>query len=496
MAKEKMALETILVGSNHGLRVLLQWRDDYGSSGPAGITWGSLQLWIGSTLIWGEFDNKGQPIGIRWNWIDLLEFLAVAWPYLNEEESYPLNFGEGLEAPAHAGELRGKARLRWLNFSDPEIQQEDNLLRDFLSVHDLAEALHGSTPPSLVLLRQGNCMSAALPTREWLLSYSETMETLTKLAESILERITSLDDVRTLTACQRWRERDNAIPELEKLHVATGLDTGILRKVWPFNPEDKAANDEAYDLKAAARMVKGQLDQDALRSMLEIIERIPKGRRLRLDDEWGLAKHTLEEHSNDRPSVQGYALAQMLREHLGIDDGVVDPECLLRDWGVVLTEVNIENPVIDAIAIWSRRHGPTIMLNRNGPRSKYPTGRRTTCAHEICHLLVDIDAGLPVAEVLGGSVQKLLEQRANAFAAEFLLPQALAGTYVASSLEYVHSLEDRQGQVKRAVDDLAKKFNVSHETTAWQIRNSGRLDEPDIVVLTPCFQSINNPIVQ
>jgi len=220
---------------------LLQWRDDYGSSGPAGVTWGDFQLWVGSTLVWGEFDEKGQPIVIRWNWIDLLDFLEVAWPYLNEEESYPLDFGNGLEAPEHAGELRGKARLRWLNFLDPQIEREDNLLRDFLSVHDLGDALHGSTPPSLVLLRQGNCMSAALATREWLLPYSETMETLAKVAESILERITSLDDVRTLTACQRWRERGSAIPELEKLKVATGLDSGILRKVWLFNPEDKAA---------------------------------------------------------------------------------------------------------------------------------------------------------------------------------------------------------------------------------------------------------------
>jgi Zn-dependent peptidase ImmA (M78 family) len=492
MAEEKMALEPLIVGRQTGLWFRLKWRNDYDSSGSVGQSWGDLELWVGSTLVWGELNELGEPLGVRWTWIELLDFLAIAWPYLNEEELYPIDFGFGLEFPAHPGEIRGKAKLRWHHLGKSLVVEEDEKLRDFLGVHDLAEGLQGANPKSFILLRQGKQLRVATTTREWVLPFQETMDTLILLAEAILNRIAFADDSRYKIVGRRWQERD-AMPEILRLQLATGLDEDTLRQVWPHNPDAKSANDAAYDLKAAARMVGTQVDASVLHTLLVRINEIPLGSGLQIGELSVLAAEMLAEYDGDKPSFQGYALAQMLREYLNIGTGPADPEKILREWGVDIRGFDMKGQGIDAVAVWGDRHRATIFLNQSGPRSKYPTGRRITYAHEICHLLVDADAGLPVAEVLGGQVARALEQRANAFAAEFLLPQAEAGRYVVNALQYIILDKERQLEIEKSVDALAKKFNVSHETTAWQIRNSGQLSSSDIMVLQPYLKSLFQP---
>lgn len=133
------------------------------------------------------------------------------------------------------------------------------------------------------------------------------------------------------------------------------------------------------------------------------------------------------------------------------------------------------------------------MINTNGARSRYPSGRRSTCAHELCHLLVDTAGALPAVEVLGGQVQQDLEQRANAFAAELLLPHAQAGRLLREGLDYVHTADARSTEIKKAVDQLTKDYQVSHEIAAWQIRRSGQLANADEDALQPFLKSIHDP---
>ncbi|QVL50114.1 MAG: ImmA/IrrE family metallo-endopeptidase [Thiocapsa sp.] len=66
-----------------------------------------------------------------------------------------------------------------------------------------------------------------------------------------------------------------------------------------------------------------------------------------------------------------------------------------------------------------------------------------------------------MAEVLGGQVPRFAEQRANAFAAELLLPRAQAESACRSS-----------ANVLEASARLEREFRVSRELTARQINNS------------------------
>ena len=165
--------------------------------------------------------------------------------------------------------------------------------------------------------------------------------------------------------------------------------------------------------------------------------------------------------SDMRPWEKGHALALWLRKQLGVAEGRFDIEGLLRAWGVSIREIDLATPHIDAIAAWGD-HGPVIVVNRSGTRSHSPTGQRATLAHELCHLLIDRSGALPVAEAQGDRVRTMpdIEKRANAFAAELLLPREDAGRVL------------RQwGYVQKAVDVLMERFDVSRVMTLRQLGN-------------------------
>ena len=208
MTETRALSAPLIIGDKGGLHCVLDWRDDYGTRGPVGLTWGDLQLWVEDTLVWGRpYGEDGQPRGLRWSWIELLEFLAIAWPYLEEEETWPIDFDTTLGAPRHLGELRGKSKLRWQSLPQEADADEQERLEDFLLVHDLGKALKGAFPPSVILLRQGCQMRVATRQTEWRLDYQQTMANLEALAEGIGKRLIGLDDARSELALGRWRAR-------------------------------------------------------------------------------------------------------------------------------------------------------------------------------------------------------------------------------------------------------------------------------------------------
>lgn len=490
MVEETMGQVKINLGSAGELKVNLEWRDDYESEGPIGKTWGDLHLWVADTLVWGEVNSQGGVKGVTWSWIDLLEFLGNAWPYLIEEEQYPINFESRLDEPSHLGELIGKAKLRFRTLSDEAADREDELLRDFLAVHDLSEAVHGITLSKLICMRRGRQMIVATTRQEFVISFDETMETFAHLGNAIAQRLNGLADKRAVIAISRWENR-NEISELKRVQIATGISDELLKRVWPSNVN--AVNDNAYELKAAARMLGRRVSEEQLKKILLAIGNLRSGNKLKLGVLWEKALDVIRECETDSPAIQGYFLAWMLREHVGHIVGRVDPERILSNWGVSVKKMDIPGSSLDAIAVWGERHTPTIFLNSAGPRSQQEKGRRSTLAHEMCHILVDLEGALPVADVLGGEVPRGIEKRANAFAAEFLLPRSEAKNYIERELNFVYSQDERNSIIERAIGELAEKYGASHETVAWQMLNSHVVDESDRQVYERKLKSIYDP---
>lgn len=489
-----MEPKKLTIGCKGSPRVVIEWLDEYPSQGPVGKTWGNIQLWIEDTLVWGYLDPDGNTKGIRWSWIELLEFLGNSWPYIVEEEQCPIIFDNNHSRLNRLSDLWGNFKLRLRELKQDEINREDAMFRDFLMVHDFSESLYGASVPKLLFLRRGSQMLVATQKQEWILSFSSSLDMLKQLGDAILSRLDDLSDKRSIIARERWEKRE-LISDLQRWHIATGIDSDKLIRVIPFDVESIAANDRFYQIKAAARMLNGQVPESELGSLLKTIYDL-KPSLSSITSDWiedvmEDARNVLNDCASWLPAIQGYQLANMIREKAGNLKDQFDLDELMRNFCVSIKEINISTRNLDAIAVWGGCINPTVLLNTSGFR--YSTGRRSTLAHEMCHILADREGALPAIEVLGGETPLSIEQRADAFAAELLLPRTEAALLFLQELKYITNRSERDKGINRVIDEISKKFGVSHEMAAWQIINSGvEMDQNDEAELRKKQKSLIN----
>jgi Zn-dependent peptidase ImmA (M78 family) len=146
---------------------------------------------------------------------------------------------------------------------------------------------------------------------------------------------------------------------------------------------------------------------------------------------------------------------------------------LLDRFGVDVRVIDFGIPSLDAIAVWGSKHGPAVLLNRNSHRvrghfiSIWRHGAiRVTAAHELCHLLLDSGHALSAVDILGGRMPVRIEQRAKAFAAEFLLPSGEAASVWRDAgtpidLDEIHKI----------IRTLCKKYGGTASVAAWQLEH-------------------------
>lgn len=452
----------------------LEWLKADPSGSGADATWGLLSASIEGQLVWGRLVD-GAPQPVKWTWIDLLEGLASKWPWLQIEEGWPLDLQP--QTPAHF-ELERESALE----ACPEESRKtvETALFEFRERHDLSRGLHGISLPDLWILREGRSAWVASRGKAARLPFAEVLQALQGLGQRIADRISSLSDERAKEAAALWAERNRA-PAAELVSIGTGLTPEKLKAVAANEPlaavfELKTSVLEPTELLAAARMSAAVVEPETIRLLLRAMRSIPPRPTRELDQ---LARQALAEGAPwraERAYTQGHKLAEWLRLKLGVDpETAFDPERQLKRWKVQVRRVDLVETCIDAFACWGRLHGPAIVINRSGVHSKWLPGLRATLAHEIAHLLVDRSDALPVSEVLGGKAPLAVERRARAFAAELLLPRAIAGEAFVNS-----------AHPKRTLKQLCKRYAVSREIAAWQANNSGRtLDSETRKVLRP-----------
>ncbi len=425
------------------------------------LAWGDLIVTLEGEPVWCSESERGEDEPIAWTWVDLLEFLGKKWAWLTFEENYPV-----FVSPLHPGKLHGEVEKRWESMTEEQVQDEQDALYHFVGRHDLARGLKGVFPPALFLLRQGEKAWVCTDDRQALLPFDAVRRTLSELGECLAANVQTSDHPRARYALEGWRNRE-AVLASHFWHLRSGLGTETRVRLeggeapadfWEADPESGPADNE---LLAAARLSAGVVGIDDQRTILDRIKQAPHGDMRRIDELAMTIRRDLD--ATARPYEQGYALAANLALELNdASDAPVDPEALLRDWEIGIEELTLDNCPVDAVAVWGPRYGPVILLNiGEGARPRHIHGRRTTLAHEICHLLIDRDGALPFSEALGGRTPLHVEQRARAFAAEFLLPRE-------NAVACVRHCES----IAQALSELSQGFNVSREVAALQVRNS------------------------
>lgn len=420
------------------------------------LGFGVLRVCIGNSPVWSDSEGRGIP----WTWIDLLEQLARAWPFLKYEENAPVGAYDGTLSLLRTGHFASAAYD-----VEPGVESTRETYV-FLRRHNLATGIEGLYLPSLSLLREGRKMWVASPNITKLLDLDQALQKLAQLGDVLAAHVASgREQERSRLAIEAWKNREPSLDEV--LQIRLGLSQPIAKllpkgqTIAAYFEVDPAAANEESSLLAAARM-SDVVPIDTRVKILDLLRTFPpKGISPLLQDLSAEAESKLPNYVQ-RAHKEGEALAQWAREKFKIPpEGKADPQDVLQRLGVEVKLHGFGMEAIDAIGCWGHRHGPVIVVNVDGKHAQSSVGRRATLAHELAHLLVDRNGSLPAAEVLGGNVPRHPEQRANAFAAEFLLPKKVA-------IERIRSSSD----VSKTIERLPDQFAVSRELAAWQIINS------------------------
>jgi len=469
------------IGNPNGLlfRLALHGRDP---EHRQALAWGEGQVLIKGTPAWFGEDIDGTPAPFAWSWVDLLHFLGKHWPWLVHEESYPVVPGDN-RLPETPLAYRDALSDHWSAISEEAMLEEDEEVFLFEERHDLARGMHGIFLPPLFILREGNqCWVCSPESGALLLPFDEVRTTLEQIGNHIAAFVRAHTDSefgsRAEEALQWWESRQQRASEM-LFTLQTGMPLDELVKLHGETPAasyfeiEDSQNPERTSLSstlAAARMSAGVVPVPEQKALLEWVRTRELHSTERLDELSQEASGV--PNPADKPHQQGYDLANWLRSKLGISHKErIDPEALLAEWGIEIDAWGNETGdeeysaiPLHALAVWGGRHGPAILLNLQKTSFAYGIqGRRTTLAHEICHLLVDRNAALPAAEILGGKTPEHPEKRARAFAAELLLPRQAAYELVSAS-----------DDVNQSVRMLAEEFGVSKQVAAKQLLNSER----------------------
>ena len=145
----------------------------------------------------------------------------------------------------------------------------------------------------------------------------------------------------------------------------------------------------------------------------------------------------------------------------------VDVQGICADLGIDIQETSLETDSIRGVAIAGDGFSPRIVVNQTHYFNENESGKRFTIAHELCHVLFDRTRARRLAHVSGGPwVAQGIEQRANAFAAHFLMPRAL----VLEHLQDANRIE--RDDVKRLVGQL----RVNYSTLLPHLHNLDLID--------------------
>ncbi|MGO8855130.1 MAG: ImmA/IrrE family metallo-endopeptidase [Steroidobacteraceae bacterium] len=419
------------------------------------LGFGSLRVSLTTSSIWCDSDGRGIP----WTWIDLLEQLASSWPFIRYEESAP----EGVYDSTLR--LLRQGRLAATDFDFEPATQNSKDIYIFLRRHNLATGITGLFLPSFSLLREGQKIWVASANVAKLLDLNPTLHTLEQLGNDLAANIAAApQQERSRLAIEAWKSREPDLSGSLQIKLGATRITEIVPPGQSVVAYFEAQNDDQYEssLLVAARMSEA-LPLKVRKLILDSLRVRPgTGATSALIEASAEAQAQLPSYMS-LPHEQGATLAQWARKKFGIAPHVkADPQDVLTRLGVEVSTHNFGIDVIDAVGCWGNRHGPAVLVNQVGRHAQSSAGRRATLAHELAHVLIDRNGSLPAAEVFGGNVPRYPEQRANAFAAEFLLPKSVAITRI----------QQASGDAIAAIEELLEQFAVSRELAAWQIRNS------------------------
>jgi Zn-dependent peptidase ImmA (M78 family) len=183
-----------------------------------------------------------------------------------------------------------------------------------------------------------------------------------------------------------------------------------------------------------------------------------------------------DEVSQLPPGEQGGRLGEKACELLATGNGNwIDVESIMRRRRIVMSEMPFSDSDVRAISIFGPTQRPHVFRNTETRWGNNPEVTRFTLAHELCHLLLDREYGDELAIASGPWAPLAIEQRANAFAAAFLMPTWLLRDLLADATAPADTPE--------TIRSVSTKLRVSASSLIDRLYNLGEIAFDDRIRL-------------
>ena len=465
-------MTVVRIGRSAGLAFAIEWATPTPSGSAATATRGWLRATIGRTVVWPGRAAGDDPAS-SWPWIELLEFLAQRWLALTGQAA-----GDPLGLMGYGDDLLARAEQRWHGerIGRASRDAQDSVLRTYLAAHDLAHGLQGADAPSLFVMRLGDDALVAGAGARLRLAWRDVLAALDQLGNTIANRVSGVDDERAAQAVERWGRRERVALDA-RVAMAVGWSherVVALREAAGLADASDAvakrtlgmADPASAPLAHAARMLPSSVSAEAAWSLLaHVADATNQHSQTRALDRWRRQLATAISVAAEIGHEAGYEAARAVRKLGKLGHAPVDVSALLAEIDAAVHDVEATNAsAVDAVCAWRPGIRPVVVVNVLGPHAKGHRGRRATLAHELCHILFDLGVGLGYAEAKTKLAPRWHEARANAFAAELLVPREVAG----AAFETIPPARTRV-----VLDELCREYDVSRPIVAWQALNSG-----------------------
>jgi Zn-dependent peptidase ImmA (M78 family) len=472
--------------------------DPTGVDADTSATWGSFQLWVDGKNLCAHVDQGETLESVHWYLRPLLEWFTVNWDPLLHEERLPIRV-----SGATAISSLEETIVPSLATQPSEAAAWEADWFEWWGRHALRAARDGGPFPDAVFRRWRDQIEVSWGDSSvaggYGLAFSSTngsarLDPLA-VANPLIEVLT--DAYRELSRrhnSEHWvalakQVADLPLPEKASGRVAwmAGLRSNEegMRKRWQgiedfFAKTSEEVRDAALGVRQEAGVVVGSCQAALLfgavspvvtEADVETLARllIDQYDPDRADDDLSEAAHGVPLAPSGVPWQAGYELAEEAREAFELScTEPVDLEALYRRLNIETRVVQLDDPLVRGVALVSSEHRPTVAINGSSRYGKTAEARTFTMAHELCHLLYDRGRGRRLAVASGPWAPMEIEQRANAFAAHFLMPPEAIRSFLDGM-----SVEQIDGEM---IDLLAAHFRVGRTAMIEHLHNLDLLD--------------------
>jgi Zn-dependent peptidase ImmA (M78 family) len=478
-------------------------------------SWGALQLWVDGKNLCAHTDQGESMQSAHWYLLPLIEWFLDSWnPLLHEERLPNRNSADSaviaLRSSRNAPELAGEAETvaweqewyDWRGRHALRVAREGGLfpnvvfrrLRDYVEVSWDDEPLAGSpsgfqfaSTTGWVLLEPAQ---VAGPVHEVLAAALERLHNVVPGSERVADAARKLKD---LTVPDQHDQRVRWLAGLPSRPAAPGrlldrisaVDSGALwnriTAALTAHGQDEATRSalatddrplvvagscQAALLFSAVSPAVSDSDVERLAGVL-----ISQYRSSDPESAELLALTRPEQPNPVSPAWdQGYDLAESLHDELDLDEPEwIDVEKVMSSLGIARLDRSLDDRTIRACSLVSPSHAPTVVVNSNAPQMVSSRAVRFTLAHELCHILYDRAWGRRLAIASGPWAPRGIEQRANAFAAMFLMPPHLLASAIADSPDPISEPD--------GIRLVAARLRVSNRAALEHLYNLTLMDE-------------------